>query len=78
MKPKEEDEEDEEEEKNEFNPMEFTETFGEKKLKKLLADVTILVEFIGFVEPMNKVYLLSKDVKHFALACALLTLSACS
>jgi len=45
------------------------------KLKQVLKDMTLCLENIGMVNPMNKVYNITKDLDFFPLVAALLTLS---
>ena len=49
---------------------------AEQKLKTMLKDMTTSLEAIGMVNPINKVYKLTKDLDHFALVAALITLNA--
>ena len=49
---------------------------AEKKLKELLKDLTVCLETIGYVNPLNKVYKLTKELEFFPLAAALLTFNA--
>jgi hypothetical protein len=49
---------------------------ADKKLKEMLKDMTTCLENVGFVNPMNKVYKLVKDLDYFPLAAAILTLNA--
>ena len=49
---------------------------AEQKLKTMLKDMTISLEAIGMVNPINKVYKLTKDLDHFPLVAALITLNA--
>lgn len=49
---------------------------ADKKLKEALKDITVCLESIGYVNPLNKVYNLTKDLDHFPLVAALLTLNA--
>ncbi len=49
---------------------------AEAKLKTLLKDMTTCLEAIGHVNPLNKVYKLTKDLDHFPLVAALITLNA--
>lgn len=49
---------------------------AETKLKGMLKDMTTALEAIGFVNPLNKVYKLTKDLDHFPLVAALITLNA--
>ena len=51
-------------------------TKGEKILKKMLYDLGTVLESSGFLEPMNKVYVLTKDLDFMAINMLLLTLSA--
>jgi len=49
---------------------------AEQKLKSMLKDMTVALEAIGLVNPMNKVYKLTKELDHFPLVAALIALSA--
>ncbi len=49
---------------------------AEQKLKTMLKDMTVSLEAIGMVNPINKVYKLTKDLDHFPLVAALITLNA--
>lgn len=49
---------------------------ADKKVKEMLKDLTTCLENVGFVNPMNKVYRLVKDLDYFPLAAAILTLNA--
>lgn len=49
---------------------------AENKLKIILRDMTTCLEAIGLVNPFNKVYKLTKDLDHFPLVAALITLNA--
>ena len=51
---------------------------AEQKLKTMLKDMTTALESIGYVNPMLKVYKLTKDLDHFALVAALISLNALS
>ncbi len=42
----------------------------------MLKDMTTSLEAIGFVNPKNKVYKLTKDLDNFPLVAALITLNA--
>jgi hypothetical protein len=42
----------------------------------VLKDLTISLENVGLVNPMNKVYKLAKELEFFPLAAALLTFNA--
>ena len=42
----------------------------------MLKDMTTALEAIGMVNPMNKVYKLTKDLDHFPLVAALISLNA--
>lgn len=46
---------------------------AEKKMKEMLRDVTTCLETVGHVNPLNKVYKLTKDLDYFPLAAMLLT-----
>lgn len=54
------------------------ETKGDKILKKLLSDLSTVLETSGFLEPIHKVYVLAKDLDYMALSMLLLTLTAAS
>ena len=45
------------------------------KMKDMMKDITICLEGIGFLNPLNKVYNLTKDLDYFPLVAALLTLN---
>lgn len=45
-------------------------------MKSVMKDVTVCLESIGFVDPMKKVYNLTKELDYFPLVAALLTLQA--
>jgi hypothetical protein len=45
------------------------------KLKDMLRDVTVCLEEIGYVNPMNKVYNLTKDLDFFPLVASLMTIN---
>jgi hypothetical protein len=49
---------------------------ADKKVKEMLKDMTTCLENVGFVNPMNKVYKLVKDLDFFPLAAAIHTLNA--
>ena len=49
---------------------------AEQKMKVMLKDLTTCLEAIGFVNPLNKVYKLTKDLDNFSLVAALITLNA--
>jgi hypothetical protein len=49
---------------------------ADKRMKEMLRDITTCLETVGFVNPMNKVYKLVKDLDHFPLAAMILTLNA--
>ena len=51
---------------------------AEKRLKDLLKNMTIGLENVGFVNPLKKVYNLSKDLDYFPLAAAIITLQTIS
>jgi len=51
---------------------------AEQKLKSMLQNMTTALESVGFVNPMLKVYKLTKDLDHFALVAALISLNALS
>lgn len=46
------------------------------KFKTMMKDLTICLESIGFVNPLHKVYNLTKDLDMLPLMAALLTLNA--
>jgi len=52
------------------------ETKGEKILRKLLKDLGSVLESSGFLEPVHKVYILTKDLDFMALNMLLMTLIA--
>mmetsp|Transcript_9263 Transcript_9263/g.8916 ORF Transcript_9263/g.8916 Transcript_9263/m.8916 type:complete len:209 (-) Transcript_9263:6-632(-) len=54
------------------------ETKGEKILRNLLKDLGGILESSGFLEPINKVYVLTKDLDYMALNMLLMTLIACN
>lgn len=47
-----------------------------KAMRDFMRDVTVCLEFVGQVKPMNKVYSLSRDLHHMPLMFALVTLNA--
>lgn len=49
---------------------------AEQRLKGMLKDLTTALEAIGFVNPINKVYKLTKDLDHFPLMAALIVMNA--
>ena len=49
---------------------------ADKRVKEMLKDLTTCLENVGFVNPINKVYKLVKDLDFFPLAAAILTLNA--
>ena len=49
---------------------------AENRLKSMLKDMTTALEAIGFVNPLNKVYKLTKELDHLPLVAALITLNA--
>jgi len=49
---------------------------AEQRLKGMLKDMTTALEAIGFINPTNKVYKLTKDLDHFPLVAALIVLNA--
>jgi uncharacterized protein (UPF0297 family) len=49
---------------------------AEQKIKTTLRDMTTCLEDIGFLNPINKVYKLTKELDHFPLLAALLTVNA--
>lgn len=49
---------------------------AEQKLKGMLKDMTTTLESVGFINPMNKVYKLTKDLDHFPLVAAIVALNA--
>ena len=49
---------------------------AEVRLKEMLKDLTKCVESIGYLNPLNKVYKLTKELEFFPLAAALLTFNA--
>ena len=42
----------------------------------MLKDMTFSLEAVGFVNPLNKVYKLTKDLDYFPLVAALIALNA--
>jgi hypothetical protein len=42
----------------------------------MLKDLTTALEAVGFVNPINKVYKLTKDLDHFPLMAALIVMNA--
>lgn len=46
---------------------------AEKKMKEMLRDISTCLETVGHVNPINKVYKLTKDLEFFPLAALLLT-----
>lgn len=61
---------------NQYWDKDENETKGDKILKSLLSDLSTVLESSGFLEPMNKVYVLVKDLDFMALNMLLLTLTA--
>jgi Hereditary spastic paraplegia protein strumpellin len=49
---------------------------ADKKVKEMLKDITTCLENVGFVNPLNKVYRLVKELDYFPLAAAIFTLNA--
>lgn len=49
---------------------------AEQKLKSLMRDMTKCIEYVGYLNPINKVYKLAKDLEYFPLAATLLTFNA--
>jgi len=49
---------------------------ADKKLKEMLKDMTTCLEAIGFVNPMSKVYNLTKELDHFPLVACLISIHA--
>ena len=47
---------------------------ADMKLRQMLKNLTTSLEFVGFVDPLSKVYNLTKDLDHFPLVATLLTL----
>jgi WASH complex subunit strumpellin len=47
-----------------------------KNMRDFMRDLTVCLEFVGQVKPMNKVYSLSRDLHHMPLVFALVTLNA--
>ena len=47
-----------------------------KNMRDFMRDLTVCLEFVGQVKPMNKVYSLSRDLHHMPLMFALVTLNA--
>lgn len=48
---------------------------AETKLKSMLKNLTTCLEAVGFVDPLKKVYNLTKELDYFPLVAALLTLN---
>ena len=48
------------------------------KVKLTLKDITCCLEYIGIVNPLNKVYNLTKDLDYFPLVAALITINVLS
>jgi hypothetical protein len=51
-------------------------TKGERILRNLLKDLSTVLETSGFLEPINKVYVLTQDLDHMALGMLVITLIA--
>jgi hypothetical protein len=51
-------------------------TKGERILRNLLKDIGTVLETSGFLEPINKVYVLTQDLDHMALGMLVITLIA--
>lgn len=51
---------------------------AEVRLKGMLKDMSLALEAIGLINPMNKVYKLTKDLDHFPLVAALISINALS
>lgn len=51
---------------------------AEIRLKGMLKDMTLALEAIGHLNPLNKVYKLTKDLDHFPLVAALISINALS
>ena len=49
---------------------------AENKLKGALKDMTTCLEAIGFINPINKVYKLTKELDYFPLVAALISMHA--
>lgn len=47
-----------------------------KVLRELMKDLTLCLEFVGYVKPQNKVYSLTRELHHLPLVFALVTLNA--
>jgi hypothetical protein len=47
---------------------------ADKKLKKMMVNMTSCLENVGYLNPINKVYNLTKDLDCFPLVAAILTL----
>ena len=45
------------------------------KIRQMLKNLATSLEFVGYVDPMTKVYNLTKDLDQFPLVATLLTLS---
>lgn len=48
------------------------------KMKDMLKDLTLCLESIGYINPLNKVYNLTKDLDYFPLVAALFTINILS
>jgi transposase len=48
------------------------------KMKDMLKDLTVCLESIGYINPLNKVYNLTKDLDYFPLVAALFTINILS
>ena len=51
---------------------------GNNKFKDMLKEITSCLEAIGFINPFNKVYNLTKDLDFFPLVAALFTINILS
>lgn len=49
---------------------------AEMKLKSMLKDLTKCIESVGYLNPINKVYKLTKELEYFPLAATLMTFNA--
>ena len=51
---------------------------ADNKIRDMMKDLTICLEAIGFINPFNKVYNLTKDLDYFPLVAALFTINILS
>lgn len=47
-----------------------------KSLRDLLKELTVCLEFVGYVKPQNKVYSLTRDLHQLPLVFSLVTMHA--